>query len=178
MIMRLRPKYNLSLEAQVFYHIAVTPPVKSNSSSWLGRRRSGIINLIRPTSVVQVMCGAKVESFAGVHPACEWVPFLCAMPHAEWVYPSGSGCICIGIQQFIDKFLLHEYRDDSILRLYLVGVVLRVWWWLYKFENMLELHQDCGASRLVGEWHARFTASGVQDSYELVCDECRKDGIP
>ena len=83
MIMRLRPKYNLSLEAQVFYHTTVTPPLKSTSLFWLGRRRSGMINLIRPTSFVQVMCDAKVESFAGVHPAHEWVPFLCAMPHAE-----------------------------------------------------------------------------------------------
>lgn len=80
------------------------------------------------------------------------------MPHAE--YPSGSGCICIAVAQFIDEFLSDQYGDASIETTwdFDIGPIT--------FDNMMELANICGESRLWGGMH--FTAS-VPDSYEL-CD--------
>jgi hypothetical protein len=81
------------------------------------------------------------------------------MPHSE--YPSGSGCICLAVSQYIDRFLDAEYDDESIATT-----------WTFAetgpktFANMDELKTVCGESRLMGGMH--FTAS-VPDSYEL-CD--------
>ena len=100
-----------------------------------------------------------VSSFAGDHKARDWVPFIRVMPHAE--YPSGSGCICLGIAQFIDTFLKDQYGDDSIATTWMFEEFGE-----YSFSNMSELADICGTSRLWGGMH--FTAS-VPDSYEL-CD--------
>jgi hypothetical protein len=166
MIMRLRAKYNLSLEAQVFYHYGYTSTeMDSVILAWKEKVRH---DLIRPTSVIQAMGDVMVESFAGKHPAREWVPFNRVMPHAE--YPSGSGCICLGVQQFIDEFLLNEYGDVSIETTWSDSSFPE--FGEYTFENMLELREVCGESRLWGGMH--FTAS-VEDSYEL-CDGVGKMG--
>jgi hypothetical protein len=85
--------------------------------------------------------------------------FIRVMPHSE--YPSGSGCICLAISQYIDTFLEAEYGDTSIETT-----------WMFEesgsktFASMKELQEVCGESRLMGGMH--FTAS-VPDSYEL-CD--------
>ena len=157
MIMRLRGKYNLSLEAQVFYHYGYTSTeLDVVILAWKEKVRH---DAIRPTSLVQALGEESVTSFAGVHLARDWVPFIRVMPHAE--YPSGSGCICLGIAQFIDEFLLNEYGDSSIDTTWDFEET-----GTYTFNNMMDLATTCGDSRLWGGMH--FTDS-VPDSYEL-CD--------
>jgi hypothetical protein len=86
--------------------------------------------------------------------------FIRVMPHSE--YPSGSGCICTAISQYIDTFLEAEYGVSSIETT-----------WMFEesgstttLKDMTELQEVCGKSRLMGGMH--FTAS-VPDSYRL-CD--------
>ena len=151
--------YDLSLEAQVFYHYGYTSTeLDVVILAWKEKVRH---DLIRPTTLVQALGDRQVQSFAGTHLARDWVPYIRVMPHAE--YPSGSGCICLGIAQFIDAFLQSQYRDDSIMTE-----------WMFDslddpvvFNSMMDLANVCGESRLWGGMH--FTAA-VPDSYEL-CDE-------
>ena len=79
--------------------------------------------------------------------------------HAVYVYR--SGCICLGIAQYIDAFLLSEYGDQSIQTTWNFDEIGDV-----VFGNMMELADTCGQSRLWGGMH--FMAS-VPKSYEL-CD--------
>ena len=121
---------------------------------------------IRPTSVVRAMGIMEVTSFAGTHKAQDWVPYIRVMPHAE--YPSGSGCICIAIGQYIDAFLSDQYGNKSIKTIWDFGDVIEP----VTFETMMDLVDVCGQSRLWGGMH--FTAS-VPDSYEL-CDGVDEKG--
>lgn len=115
---------------------------------------------IRPTSLVQRQENRFFQSFDGSTIAArDWVPYIRVMPHAE--YPSGSGCICLGIAQYIDAFLLSEYGDQSIQTTWNFDEIGDV-----VFGNMMELADTCGQSRLWGGMH--FMAS-VPKSYEL-CD--------
>ena len=82
------------------------------------------------------------------------------MPHAE--YPSGSGCICLAVAQFIDAFLMDQYDTNSIETIWDFGDVIEP----VTFSTMSDLKDVCGESRLWGGMH--FAAS-VPDSYEL-CD--------
>ena len=81
------------------------------------------------------------------------------MPHSE--YPSGSGCICLAVAQFIDEFLSDQYGDSSIETTWDFEALGPV-----TFTDMKELADVCGESRLWGGMH--FTPS-VPDSYTL-CD--------
>ena len=159
MLMRLRGKYKLSLEAQVFYHYGYAS--SEHDVVLLAWKEKIRHDLIRPTSVVQALGEEMVTSFAGTHEAKDWVPFIRVMPHAE--YPSGSGCICLAVAQYIDEFLSDQYGVDSIATT-----------WEFEgsgidpvtFDKMMDLVDVCGKSRLWGGMH--FTAS-VPDSYTL-CD--------
>lgn len=154
MIMQLREKYNLSLEAQVFYHYGYTSTeLDVVILSWKEKIRW---DRIRPTSLVQLLDDKQVTSFAGTHDAKDWVPLIRVMPHAE--YPSGSGCICLGVAQFIDTFLIKEYSVSSIATSWEFNN------YPFSFNNMTELANVCGESRLWGGMH--FSKS-VPDSYEL-----------
>lgn len=156
MIMQLREKYNLSLEAQVFYHYGyASTELDVVILSWKEKIRW---DRIRPTSLVQLLGDLQVTSFAGTHDAKDWVPLIRVMPHAE--YPSGSGCVCLGVAQFIDKFLTEEYFVSSIATSWEFNN------YPFSFENMTELANVCGESRLWGGMH--FSKS-IPDSYEL-CD--------
>lgn len=157
MIMRLRGKYQLSLEAQVFYHYGYTS--SEHDVVLLAWKEKVRHDLVRPTSVVQALGDAEVTSFAGTHKAKDWVPLIRVMPHAE--YPSGSGCICIAVAQFIDAFVSDQYGDDSIKTTWEFDDIGSV-----TFDKMMDLVDICGESRLWGGMH--FTAS-VPDSYTL-CD--------
>jgi len=157
MIMRLRGKYNLSLEAQVFYHYGYTS--SEIDVVLLAWREKILRDRVRPTSLVQALGDVEVESYAGTHPARDWHPFIRVMPHAE--YPSGSGCICLAVAQFVDAFVQDAYGASSI----------ETTWDFpesgpYTFQDMDELRTICGESRLWGGMH--FSLS-VPDSYDL-CD--------
>ena len=101
----------------------------------------------------------QVNSFASAapHDAKDWVPLIRVMPHAE--YPSGSGCICLGVAEFIDEFLWNEYNDSSIETTWEFDTIDPV-----TFSNMTALYTTCGNSRLWGGMH--FSKS-VPDSYKL-----------
>jgi hypothetical protein len=100
----------LSLEAQVFYHYGYTS--SEHDVVLLAWKEKVRHDLIRPTSLVQALGDEEVTSFAGMHKAKDWAPYIREMPHAE--YPSGSGCICLAVAQFIDAFLSDQYGDASI----------------------------------------------------------------
>lgn len=157
MIMRLRGKYRLSLEAQVFYHYGYTS--SEHDAVLLSWKEKVRHDRIRPTSLVQALGDQEVTSFAGTHSAKDWVPFIRVMPHAE--YPSGSGCICIAVAQFIDTFLSDQYGDASIKTTWEFEDIQPV-----IFDEMMDLANICGESRLWGGMH--FAAS-VPDSFAL-CD--------
>lgn len=157
MIMRLRGKYRLSLEAQVFYHYGYTS--SEHDAVLLAWKEKIRHNRVRPTSVVQALGGQEITSFAGTHKAKDWVPFIRVMPHAE--YPSGSGCICIAVAQFIDTFLSDQYGDTSMKTTWEFEDIQPV-----TFGEMMDLANVCGESRLWGGMH--FAAS-VPDSFAL-CD--------
>jgi len=71
MILRLRGKYRLSLEAQVFYHLGFTSAEHDVVLlAWKEKIRH---DLIRPTSLVQALGNQEVTSFAGTHKAKLWV---------------------------------------------------------------------------------------------------------
>jgi hypothetical protein len=156
MIMRLRGKYKLSLEAQVFYHYGYTS--SEHDVVLLAWKEKVRHDLIRPTSLVQALGDKEVTSFAGTHKAKDWVPYIRVMPHAE--YPSGSGCICLAVAQFIDAFLSDQYGDASIETTWDIDSIS------HTFGNMMELVDTCGESRLWGGMHF---SSSVPDSYQL-CD--------
>jgi hypothetical protein len=158
MIMRLRGKYRLSLEAQVFYHYGYTS--SEHDVVLLAWKEKVNHDRIRPTSVVQALGDQEVTSYAGIHKAKDWVPFIRVMPHAE--YPSGSGCICLAVAQFIDSFLSDQYGDESIETTWDFGSVIPP----VTFDGMMDLVEVCGESRIWGGMH--FSKS-VPDSYEL-CD--------
>jgi hypothetical protein len=157
MIMRLRGKYGLSLEAQVFYHYGYTS--SEHDVVLLAWKEKVRHDKIRPTSVIQALGDQEVMSFAGTHKAKDWVPYIRTMPHAE--YPSGSGCICLAVAQFIDSFLQDQYGDSSIKTTWEFDGIDPV-----TFSEMNDLVDVCGKSRLWGGMH--FSAS-VPDSYTL-CD--------
>lgn len=106
------------------------------------------------------MGAQEVSSFVGTHQAKDWVPYIRVMPHAE--YPSGSGCICLAVAQFIDAFLSDQYGDESTETTWSFGDVIPP----VTFSKMMDLVDVCGESRLWGGMH--FTAS-VADSFTL-CD--------
>jgi hypothetical protein len=157
MIMRLRGKYHLSLEAQVFYHYGYTSA--EHDVVLLAWKEKVRHDLIRPTSLVQDLGDEEVTSFVGTHKAKDWVPFTRLMPHAE--YPSGSGCICLAVAQYIDEFLSDQYDTESLETTWEFEDIPPV-----TFSNMLDLVEVCGESRLWGGMH--FTAS-LPAAYEL-CD--------
>mmetsp|Transcript_12974 Transcript_12974/g.31623 ORF Transcript_12974/g.31623 Transcript_12974/m.31623 type:complete len:547 (+) Transcript_12974:209-1849(+) len=158
MIMRLRGKYALSLEAQVFYHYGYTS--SEHDAVLLAWKEKIRHDRIRPTSIIRHLRGDdNITSFGETYKAKDWQALIPVMPHSE--YPSGSGCICLAVAQFIDEFLSDQYGDSSIETTWdfeNLGPVT--------FTDMMELADVCGESRLWGGMH--FTPS-VPDSYTL-CD--------
>jgi len=71
MILRLRGKYWLSLEAQVFYHLGFTSA--EHDVMLLAWKENIRHDLIRPTSLVHALGDQEVTSFAGTHKAKYWV---------------------------------------------------------------------------------------------------------
>jgi hypothetical protein len=158
MIKRLREKYDLSLESQVFYHYGYTSAeIDVVILAW---KEKVHWDLIRPTSVVQALGDTEVDSFAGLkHAARDWVPYIRVMPHSE--YPSGSGCLCQAVSQYIDAFLNGVYGHKSIATTWTFEEMGEL-----TFDTMDDLKDVCGTSRLMGGMH--FTKS-VTASYDL-CD--------
>ena len=170
MIMRLREKYSLSLEAQVFYHYGYTSSeVDAVLLAWREKVKH---DRIRPTSLVQMRGDEMLTSWVGPseHRAADWVPFKRVMPHSE--YPSGSGCICTAVKDYVDAFMQDAYGEASIETTWEFAAgsskvqpgavpaepITKI------FANMTELRDMCGVSRLWGGMH--FSAS-VPDSYSL-----------
>ena len=154
---RVRGKYGLSLEAQIFYHYGYTSSeLDVLLLAWKEKVRH---DLIRPTSVVQALGDMEVTSFAGDHKAKDWVPLVRVMPHTE--YPSGSACICTAVSQFVGAFLSDQYGEESIETTWNFDGLDPV-----TFKNMQELAKTCGESR---EWGGMHFSKSVPDGIAL-CD--------
>ena len=156
LMFRIRGTYRMSLEAQVFFMLGYT--AAEHDAVLLAWKEKIRHDRIRPTSRVQALGDLEVTSFAGTHKAADWVPFVRVMPHAE--YPSGSGCLCIALSQYVDAFLSNQYNQASIETSWKInGQTIT-------FAKLSDLKNTCGKTRLSGGMH--FAAS-VPDSYEL-CD--------
>jgi len=136
-------------------------------------------DLIRPTSWIQEnFKDDEFLSYAGPYEGIQtirgkdWVPYKRVMPHSE--YPSGSACICKGIQQFTDAFMLRAHGEASlgIAATFPAGsssvepgltpaadVPL-------VYPTMSDMAATCGRSRFDGGMH--FTAS--VPAAETLCD--------
>jgi hypothetical protein len=170
MIMRLRAKYAMSFEAQVFYHYGYTSAeMDTVILAWKEKINH---DLIRTTTTVQAKGSEQITAFDGTTiNAYDWTPYMRVMPHSE--YPSGSGCICTGVHQYVDAFTMGAFGDSSIATEWTIDAMSSNVEYgvpandvVMSFANMGELRDMCGQSRLWGGMH--FGAS-VPDSYEL-CD--------
>lgn len=177
MIFRLRDQFLLSLEEQLLYHVGYT--TVEHDAVILSWREKVKHDLIRPTSVVQDLQQKRIRSwkgpFAGIGKmsAQDWQPWIRTMPHSE--FPSGSGCICTVIAQYVEAFTTERYNITSFPTTWkfeagsskvepglkpTMPVTLQ-------FANMIELRDLCGQSRIWGGMHFR---KSVPESYKL-CDE-------
>eukprot|EP00798_Chlamydomonas_sp_ICE-L_P005034 gene5034-34821_t len=174
LIMRLREAYKLSLEQQLMYHVGYT--TVEHDSIILTWREKIRFDLVRPTTVVQGMGDMEINSFkrpnegTGKMSALDWNPYIRTMPHSE--YPSGSGCICTVVSEYVDAFVDDQYGIPSFKTSWKFApgsskvepgttpakeIVL-------EFDNMSQLRDLCGESRIWGGMH--FQAS-VPASYQL-----------
>lgn len=93
------------------------------------------------------------------------------MPHAE--YPSGSGCLCLGVEEFSDLAIAFIYNDTTPLpvavpvtagsSLVEPGVTPAEDLVLF-YPSVRDYRLACGETRLAGGMH--FTAA-INDSYAL-----------
>lgn len=95
--------YHMSLEAQTCFTLGHT--VAENDDVLLAWKEKVRHDRIRPTSLVQALGEFEVTSFDGTNKASDWVPFVRVMPHAE--YPSGYGCLCVALAQYVDEFIFN-----------------------------------------------------------------------
>ena len=176
LIMRLREFYSLSLEAQVFYHYGYTSvELDTVLLAWKEKINH---DLIRTTTKVQARGADQILSYDGsTINAYDWHAYMRVMPHAE--YPSGSGCICTGVYQYVDAYVNYGHGDTSFATDWFFeagsnsitdGPASDI---TLSFANMEELRDMCGDSRLWGGMH--FSAA-VPDSYDL-CDNVGTLGL-
>mmetsp|Transcript_131 Transcript_131/g.470 ORF Transcript_131/g.470 Transcript_131/m.470 type:complete len:555 (+) Transcript_131:90-1754(+) len=147
-------------------------------------------SLVRPTSVIRDYDrnnSETVEAYAGPFRGVraitkrDWQPYIRVMPHAE--YPSGTGCICICIEQLAAKALDFLFgpgtvANDTDAATLSVGVFVPQGSStvepgatpqndiLLFYPTLRDMRLACGESRLDGGMH--FTHA-VNDSYTL-CD--------
>eukprot|EP00635_Sarcinochrysidales_sp_CCMP3193_P001001 CAMPEP_0118913556 /NCGR_PEP_ID=MMETSP1166-20130328/14315_1 /TAXON_ID=1104430 /ORGANISM="Chrysoreinhardia sp, Strain CCMP3193" /LENGTH=551 /DNA_ID=CAMNT_0006853119 /DNA_START=148 /DNA_END=1806 /DNA_ORIENTATION=- len=144
---------------------------------------------VRPPTVVRdgPRRNEEVKTFGGpfegvkVIKRKDWQPYKRVMPHAE--YPSGSGCICLGVEQHSNAALDFLYGPDSPTEdadtaALPVGVIVEQGsstvepgltpqqGVLLFYHTLHDMRLACGQSRLDGGMH--FTKA-VTDAYTL-CD--------
>jgi hypothetical protein len=158
LLLRFRGDKRWSLEAQIFYSLGYTSA--EHDAVLLAWKEKINHDLVRPTSLVHMRGDTPVKSYLGdsdfTHKASDWHPYVRVMPHSE--YPSGSGCLCKALADYVDAFLLDQYGQESLAT---------QWNYLdqsFAYDNLGELVTDCGNSRLWGGMH--FSHS-VDDSYRL-----------
>ena len=138
-------------------------------------------DLVRPTTWIQTEMGdVDFTTYAGPYEGVKTIPgknfqsYVSVMPHSEYI--SGSGCICQALMELTDGWMvLHDPNTDpSTFSIALPTIaqgssrtepgvtpaqdITKV------LQNMQELRDICGQSRLDGGMH--FTAA-VTASYEL-----------
>ena len=131
-------------------------------------------NLIRPTTLIKSgKYGKYFNTYGGPNKGLQNIrysdfeAYIRVMPHAE--YPSGSGCICRAIYEVTD-IILENYYDisNSIPTVFAFPSPIQPFSKvepslgqngpiLFNFDNMEQVYQACGQSRLDGGMH--FTAS-------------------
>jgi hypothetical protein len=174
LIVRLREEYRMSLEQQLMYHVGYT--TVEHDSIVLAWKEKIKHDLIRPTTVVQSMGNQDIFSYKGPFEgsgrlkARDWQPYIRTMPHAE--YPSGSGCICTVVAEYVDAFVYDQFGDPTFATTWDFPVgsskiepgvtpakPIRL-----DFNSMTELRDMCGETRKWGGMHFR---ASVPDSYQL-----------
>jgi len=89
--------------------------------------------------------------------ASQWDAMVRVMPHSE--YPSGSGCICTVVKEYLDKYVMVEHGVSAFKTQWDIAPNVTL-----TFQNMDTLRNMCGESRIDGGMH--FTPA-VADSYKL-----------
>lgn len=174
LIFRLRETFSMSLEQQLMYHVGYT--TVEHDSVVLAWKEKINHDLIRPTTVVQSKGNQRINSYkgpgkgSGTLKAANWQPYIRTMPHAE--YPSGSGCICTVVADYVDAFVSDQFGQPTFATTWDFaagsskiepGMTPASAMTLH-FNNMTELRDMCGESRLWGGMHFR---ASVPDSYQL-----------
>lgn len=145
-------------------------------------------DLVRPTTWIQEqMANVDMMTYAGPGMGVTTIKgknfeaWVRVMPHSEYV--SGSGCICQAIYEYTDEWINFNLGLNNSIAVPLppfavgssktepdltpqteINIVM---------DNMLELRNACGQSRLDGGMH--FTAS-IQSSYDL-CQGIGSQGV-
>lgn len=165
LIMRMRDRFAMSFEEQVYYHVGYT--VAEMDSVILAWEAKTQYNRVRPTALINdgnYGYFGTINSWNGIGygpiEASQWDAMIRVMPHAE--YPSGSGCICTVVAQYVDRYAAVEHGLDAFKTHWNVGSGTPL-----TFQSMTELRDLCGWSRVAGGMHF---SPAVYDSYEL-CDE-------
>jgi len=153
--------------------------------SWLEKRRW---DLIRPTTRIKRKRKNDIlETYGGPFKGVQQIKgkdfesYIRVMPHSE--YPSGSGCICKVVQEFVDKYLeeRHGITDSMIIPLPLPfpganffaagsskiepGVTPQNDLYI-SMSTMTELSDNCAQSRLWGGMHFTKSITAAQQ----LCD--------
>jgi hypothetical protein len=110
-------------------------------------------DLVRPTTVIKHWNDDLLYTFGGDRDvdgpveirARDFEAFIRVMPHAE--FPSGSSCLCTGYQEFTDTWLERHYGrsvDGNLTHRSQPSL---------NFQNMTEIREICGQSRIWGGMH-------------------------
>jgi len=108
-------------------------------------------DLVRPTTVIKHWDDDNLLTFGGDRnadgptniKARDFEAFIRVMPHGE--FPSGSSCLCSTYKEFVDKWTMEKY-NGTIMNFGNVYNDLT-------FNDMTELMEMCGESRLWGGMH-------------------------
>jgi len=164
MMMRMRERFLMSFEEQVYYHVGyTTAEMDSVILAWEAKIK---YNRARPTQLVNdgnhgysgdTLSWNGIEY--GMIANSQWDAMIRVMPHAE--YPSGSGCICTVVAHYVDRYVQLEHGLAAFKTHWNVGSGTPL-----TYQTMTELRDACGSSRVSGGMHFQ---PAVDDSYTL-CD--------
>ena len=110
-------------------------------------------DLVRPTTVIKHWGNDNLYTYGGdpevdgpvTIKARDFEAHIRVMPHPE--FPSGSSCLCTAYYEFSDIFFQNRYNDT------LSDLVWEFKGNEYVLEDMEELRDACGQSRLWGGMH-------------------------
>jgi hypothetical protein len=139
----------MSFQEYTMFLIGIsTAEIDGLIQAWKEKRHH---DLVRPTTVIKYWDDDILNTFSGHRgvdgpvdiAARDFEAFIRVMPHPE--FPSGSSCLCTAYQEFTDKWLMDRYnRSITNFGSRFNNIV---------FEDMSDLREICGQSRLWGGMH-------------------------